>query len=144
MAETSDSGSVVDRLLDLATGEVQEVAGHVQAIDVCLRGDPEGKTLGLIARMNALEKGCRQNHGNDQRLQIQADTNRMESPRRTEVIWTVDKIINAIVSGVAVLIASFGALTATCNRRDIRRDDARWHRSAYVQPDTAERDSAGP
>ena len=141
---TDDSGSVVDRLLDLATGEVQEVAGHVQAIDVCLRGNQEGTTRGLIARMDALERGCRQNHGNDQRLQIQADTNRMEAPRRSEVIWTVDKIITAIVSGVAVLIASFGALTATCNRRDLRRDDARWHRSAHVQPDTAETDTAGP
>ena len=144
MSGTSDSGSVVDRLLDLATGEVQEVAGHVEAIDVCLRGDAEGKTLGLIARMNALEKGCRQNHGNDQRLQIQADTNRMESPRRTEIVWTVDKIILAVATAISILVASFGAMTSTCNTRELRRDNRRWQRSAHVQPDTAEGDTAGP
>ena len=145
---TDDSGSVVDRLLDLATGEVQKTGEHVQIIEDCLLGNLQTGTRGLIERMNAIEKSCRQNHGKDQRLQqsqqIQMDTNRMEAPRRSEVIWTVDKIISAIATGVAVLIASFGALTATCNRRDIRRDAARWHRPAHVQPDTAERDTAGP
>ena len=148
MANSSDSGSVVDRLLDLATDEVQKTGEHVQIIEDCLRGNLQTGTRGLIERMNAIEKSCRQNHGNDQRLQqsqqIQMDTNRMEAPRRSEVIWTVDKIISAIATGVAVLIASFGALTATCNRRDISRDNARWHRPAHVQPDTAARDTAGP
>ena len=150
MAE-GDSGKILEKVLDLATGKVDEIAEHqdrtdrdIESVDFCLRGDKEGRVLGLVARVSNIEKACRQNHGNDQRPQIQADTNRMEAPRRSEVIWTVDKIITAIVSGVAVLIASFGALTATCNRRDLRRDDARWHRSAHVQPDTAETDTAGP
>jgi hypothetical protein len=78
--ESNDSGKLVQRILDLATGRVEDIADHLTAIDICLRGDTEGKVRGMIARMDAIEKSCRQNHGSDQRLQIQMDTNRMEVP----------------------------------------------------------------
>jgi hypothetical protein len=80
--ESNDSGKLVQRILDLATGRVEDIADHLTAIDICLRGDTEGKVRGMIARMDAIEKSCRQNHGADQRLQIQMDTNRMEVPAR--------------------------------------------------------------
>lgn len=140
MPEQPESGKLLEKVVDLATGEIQEIAAHVGTIDTCLRGDAEGKTLGLIARMTAMERACRLNHGDErdraQQQQIQIDTNRMEF--RPQVVWTVDKVITAIATGVALLAGSFGALSSTCNSREIRRDNRRWQRAVEtVPPDTA-------
>ena len=140
MPETNDSGEVLRQVVELATGEIQEIARHVATIDTCLRGDIEGSSPGLIHRLTTIETACRQNHGVNGNRQVPVPS---EVPVRPQVIWTVDKIITAICAGLALLAGSFGALTSTCNSREIRRDSRRWHnRPAAVEPAPA--DSAGP
>ena len=140
MAEQTDSGRLLQSVVEIATGEVQEIAAHVGTIDTCLRGDLATGTHGLIERMNAIENSCRQNHGVNGNRQVPVPAP-AESSR--QVVWTIDKIITAIATGLALLAGSFGALSSTCNSRDIRRDSRRWHnRPAAV--DTAPGDSAGP
>jgi hypothetical protein len=137
----SDSGKLLQSVVELATGEIQEIAAHVKTIDTCLRGDIEGGNPGLIHRMTTIEANCKRNHRQEgereQLVQEQINTNRMEVPRAT-VVWTVDKIIMAIATGIALLISSFGALTSTCNSREIRKDNRRWRQpgAPYVAPPT--------
>lgn len=94
MPEQTESGKLLQQVIDLATGEVHDIGEHVNVIDTCLRGDMQGdsdsRRLGLLARMTILEATCKRNHNGKggeeraQQLREQVDTNRMEAQQVAE------------------------------------------------------------
>jgi len=144
MPEPNDSGELLRQIVELATGEVKEIGEYVKTIDTCLRGDMAGKTVGLISRMTAIEGECRKNHGINGNRQVPVPSATTPPATNRQVVWTVDKIITAILTGVALLAGSFGALTSTCNQRDYRRESRRWRNPAAIPHAPSPHDSGGP